>query len=81
MIVAISAMTSDGDIYSSRDFRESRINILPCKMMKRNYTPGYLNHLGEFLNEEQALIEARLCNQIKNIYFAAKNKLLSHHLL
>lgn len=42
--------------------------------------PGFLNHRGEFLTEEQALVEARVCNQVKSIYFSVKTKLLPIHL-
>lgn len=81
-IFAIAIMTEDGDVFSSRDFKASRISLLPCKLMKKmkNNIHGFLNHVGEFLDEEEALIEARLNNQVANIYFSAKGKLLPIHL-
>lgn len=81
-IKKIAIRTEDGDIYSCEDYRVSRIGLLPCKLMKlmKNNTAGFLNHLGEFLDEVEALKEARECNQIPSIYFSAKTKLLSIHL-
>lgn len=81
-IVAIAIMTEDGDIFSSKDFKESRTRLLPCKLMRymKNNISGFLNDLGEFLNEEEALIEARACHQVSNIYFYIKSKLLPIYL-
>jgi hypothetical protein len=81
-IVGIAALTFDKNIFSSVDFRTSRTRLSYSNtLIKRaKFTPGFINHKGEFLNEYDALVEAKECNQIPNIYFSAK-KLLSIHLI
>lgn len=82
MVSDIAILTKlDGDIFFSKDMKIQRTSLLPCKLMKKmELVPGFLNHRGEFLTEEQALVEARVCNQVKSIYFSVKTKLLPIHL-
>jgi len=80
MAIMKIAIKTEYGIFSSRDYRTSRIRLLPTKLMKRSkYIAGFLNHKGEFLDEYEAMKEAREHNQVPNIYCSAK-QLLSIHL-
>lgn len=74
----------DNDVFYHiyrRDFNIQRTQLLPSRLSKRmKFTPGFLNHKGEFLDEKEALKEAKKCNQVKGIYFYVKDKLLPVHL-